>query len=130
MVVAFRYSPMKVLSHPVFLVVVSVLAGLAAAAWWYVRKQRSKLNELPTISPPEIARPGSTPAALPRPRSKHTPREVVQRALRRGDKALGSIEGSSLPFLDTSPLSHQEEQVEVGTAEARHTLSHASSTGP
>ena len=118
---------MRFLSDPFFLAVVSVSAGFAAAAWWYVRRQRSKLDELPTIPASEIARPGSAPAALPTPRSKHTPREVVQRALRRGDKALGRIEGSSLPFLDTSPLSHQEEQFEVGTTEATQTLSHASS---
>ena len=121
---------MRFLIDPIFLVAVSVLAGLVAASWWYVRRQRLKLDELPSIPPSEIARPGSTspPAGLPTPRSKHTPREVVQRALRRGDKALGRIEGSSLPFLDTSPLSHQEEQFEVGTVEAKQTLSHASST--
>ena len=121
---------MRFLSNPVLLVVVAVLAvlaGLAAAAWWYVWRQRSKLDALPSIPPSEIARPGITPAALPTPSRKHTPREVVQRALRRGDKALGRIEGSSLPFLDTSPLSHQEEQFKVGTVEAKQTLSHASS---
>jgi len=122
MLVAFGYPfLMKVLSHPAFLTVVSLLAGLAAAAWWFVRKQRSHLNELPTIPGSEIARPGSTSAALPTPRSKHTPLEVVQRALRRGDKALGSIEGPSLPFLDTSPLSHQEEDVGTDPAKGKHT---------
>jgi len=111
---------MKVLSHPAFLIVVFVLAGLAAAAWWYVRRQRSKLIELPTIPGSEITRPGSTSLPTPTASRKHTPREVVQRALRRGDKALESIE-SSLPFLDTSPLTHQDEQLGTEAAMGKPT---------
>jgi hypothetical protein len=108
--------PVELLSHPVFVVLVFVIAGLAVAAWWYVRKQRSESDELPTIPASEITRPGSTPAPAPVTGPKHAPQEVLERALRRGDKALENLEGPSLPFLDTSPLSHQEEQVETDTA--------------
>jgi hypothetical protein len=59
---------------------------------------------------------------------KHTPREILQRALRRGDKALGNIEGSSLPFLDTAPLTHHDpEKAEIDTADGKQAASDASS---
>jgi hypothetical protein len=104
------------LAHPVFLISVFALAGVGVTAWRYVRRQRSDREGLPTIPSPEITLPGSTHAPAPEPSRKHTPRETVERALRRGDKALGSIEGSSLPFLDTSPLTHQEERAETDGA--------------
>ena len=106
---------MEFLSHPLFLAFLFVLAGLGVA-WWYVRKRRVDLNKLPTIPASEFTRPGINPVPASRPARKHTPRDIVQRALRRGDKALGRIEGSSLPFLDTSPLTHQEDQAETDRA--------------
>jgi len=118
----------KILSHPIFLVLLFVIAGLAVARWWYVRKQRSDSDELPTIPASGIARPGRTPTPAPVPGRKHTPQEILQRALRRGDKALGNIEGSSLPFLDTAPLTHQEpEQAEINTADGKQAPSDAPS---
>ena len=113
---------MKFLSHPAFLILVFVIAGWAVARWWSVRKRRSDSDKLPTIPASEIVHPGSSPAPAPVTAPKHTPQEVVERALRRGDKALGSIEGSSLPFLDTSPLTHQD-QPEIDTADWKHTPS-------
>ena len=120
---------MKILSHPAFLIWVFVIVGWAVARWWYVRKQRSDSDKLPTIPASEIAHPGSTPAPASVTGLKHTPQEVLERALRRGDKALGNLEGSSLPFLDTSPLSHQDhpEQAETNTAEGKQTPNDAPS---
>jgi len=119
----------KFLSHPVFLaflILVFVIVGFAVARWRYVRKQRSDSANLPTIPASEIVHPGSSPAPAPVTAPKHTPQEVVERALRRGDKALGSIEGSSLPFLDTSPLAHQDHP-ESDTADGKQTPSDAPS---
>ena len=120
---------MDVLTHPVLLILVFVIAGLGVAAWWYVRKHRSDSDELPTIPASEITHPSSTPARAGVPSKKHTPREILQRALRRGDKALGTLESSSLPFLDTSPLTHQDhpEQAEIETGEGKQTSNDAPS---
>jgi hypothetical protein len=47
-----------------------------------------------------------------------------QGTLRRGDKALGRIEGSSLPFLDTSPLTHHDPgKTEVDIADGQQKAS-------
>jgi hypothetical protein len=116
---------MEILSHPVLLGLAFVIAGGAVAKWWFVRKQRADLDDLPTIRGSDITRPGKTPAPPAAPIRKHTPREVVQRALRRGDRALGSIEGSALPFLDTSPLTHLEEQAELNTPDRKPTANNA-----
>jgi hypothetical protein len=61
--------------------------------------------------------------------SKDTPQEIVERALRRGDKALENLQGASLPFLDTSPLPHQHhpEKAEINSADGKQTPSNAPS---
>ena len=120
---------MKILSHPAFLILVFVIVGWAVARWWNVRKRRFDSDNLPTIPASEIVHPGSSPAPAPVPGPKHTPQEVVERALRRGDKALENLEGPSLPFLDTSPLSHQDhpEQAKPNTADGKQTPSDAPS---
>ena len=122
---------MEILSHPVFLILVFVIvgwAGWAAARWWNVRKRRSDSDKLPTIPASEIVHPGSSPAPAPVPGPKHTPQEVIERALRRGDKALENLEGPSLPFLDTSPLAHQQpKQAEINSADGKQTPSDKSS---
>ena len=112
---------MKFLSHPAFLtflILVVVIAGWAVARWWSERKQRSDSDKLPTIPASEIVTPGSSPAPAPVTGPKHTPQEVLERALRRGDKALENLEGPSLPFLDTSPLAHQNHP-EIDTADGK-----------
>jgi len=118
-------ATVKFLSHPAFLaflILVFVTVGLAVARWRYVRKQRSASDTLPSIPASEIAHPGSGPAPAPATVSKDTPQEVVERALRRGDKALENLQGPSLPFLDTAPLAHQEpEQAEINTADGKQT---------
>ena len=115
----------KILSHPAFLaflILVFVIVGFAVARWRYLRKQRSDSANLPTIPASEIVHPGSSPAPAPVTAPKHTPQEVVERALRRGDKALENLQGPSLPFLDTAPLAHQEpEQAEINTADGKQT---------
>jgi len=121
----------KFFSHPAFLaflILVFVIVGFVVARWRYVRKQRSASDTLPSIPPSEIAHPGSGPAPAPRTGSKHTPQEIVERALRRGDKALENLQGPSLPFLDTAPLAHQEpEQAEINTADGKQTPTDAPS---
>src|SRR5215203_5300644 len=105
---------------------VFVIVGWVVARWWNARKRRFDSDKLPTIPASEIVHPGSGPAPAPETGSKHTPREILERALRRGDKALGNLEGSSLPFLDTAPLAHQEpEQAGINTADGKQTPSDA-----
>ena len=103
---------MKTLSHPAFLtclILAFVILASAVARWRYVRKQRSASDALPTIPASEMAHPpGTIPTAGPVMGPAHALQESLERALRRGDKALGFIEGSSLPFLDTAPLTHHQ----------------------
>jgi hypothetical protein len=107
----------QLLGDPIFLALAFAIAGLVVAGWWY--RRRKKRPEMSKIPASDITRPGTTAAPPPIPSKKHTytPREVLKRALRRGDKALGTnIEDSSLPFLDTSPLTHRDpDQAEINT---------------
>ena len=131
-----RRPAVNFLSHPAFLpflIFVFVIAGWTVARWWSVRKQQSDADKLPTIPASEIVHPGGTPTPAPVTGPKHTPQEVLERALRRGDKALENLEGPSLPFLDTRPLAHQDHP-EIDTADGKQTPSadgkHAPTDGP
>src|SRR5215203_2122573 len=107
---------------------VFVIVGWVVARWWNVRKRRFDSDKLPTIPASEIVHPGSSPAPAPVAEPKHTPQEILERALRRGDKALENLEGQSLPFLDTSPLAHRApEQGEINPANGKQTPTDAPS---
>ena len=120
---------MKLLRDPVVLTLAFAIAALIVVGWWYGRKhKRSHPDEMPTIPAPEIAVPSRSAADAPIRLKKHTTQEILKRALRRGDKALGTnIEDSSLPFLDTSPLTHRDQKAEVNTAGGEQTARNAPS---
>ena len=113
---------MKSLGYLVFVSLAIVIMGWAVARWWSVRKRHSDADNLPTIPASEIAHPGSTPAPAPATLREDTPRETLERALRRGDKALENLESPSLPFLDTAPLTHQNpEPARINPADRKQT---------